>query len=210
MYNYTPVIGVDPGLRTTGLVMFLPRTHHSLEILSLAVDHSNPKDEGLIAEEIQQALMRLKDEARFRTSFHSFHVAMEDFRPRPGMSTTSAMISVIALVKTLLKQTPEFKVSTLNNMGIKKVVRPATLKLLGLDKWETSTHHDDLTSAARIALFHHIKEGRSEGWLFNEVLQHHECLFSPNSHTPPANRRKFSTCNCAHKIEIPWPKGKKP
>jgi hypothetical protein len=51
----------------------------------------------------------------------------------------------------------ETRGTVLNNTGVKKVVRQPLMELLGVWKFSTTTHHQDLRSAARIALLGMLK-----------------------------------------------------
>ena len=64
--------------------------------------------------------------------------------------------------------------TVLPNMGVKKVVRRPLMELLGAWKFSTVTHHQDLRSAARIALLGMLKDPHMNRLLFDVVLDHIE------------------------------------
>ena len=53
----------------------------------------------------------------------------------------------------------------INNSGVKSIVTKELLQLLDLYDWSTTTHHNDLRSAARIALLAMLRDERANNRL---------------------------------------------
>jgi hypothetical protein len=77
---------------------------------------------------------------------------IEGYRPRHHMQHDSKMVKAVAEMRAATG----FKV--LDNTGVKKIVLPSVMEVLGVQKFSTPTHHDDLRSAARIALLGMYKD----------------------------------------------------
>lgn len=133
----TRVIGVDPGLVHTGVVAlrFEPVTH-TVHVDSAAI--AGP-DEQAVREWIH-------------VNDHSTtHVFIEGYKPRSNLSTDPEMMAAVQRMRSA------FAATVLLNTGVKKVVRQPLMELLGCWKFSTVTHHQDLRSAARIALLGMLK-----------------------------------------------------
>lgn len=172
MFNSTAIIGVDPGLRTTGLVKLVPphQISDTLEITSLAIDHPKEASNIYRVTKIVEGIYTL-----LRTDPDAV-IVVEDFRLRPGVKTSSSMIEIITLIRSMCRA-EGYNLYLLNNMGSKKVIPEATLRLLELSSWKTPTHHDDLKAAARIALFNIVKQKSS--WLPLWIEARHFCKTKP-------------------------------
>jgi hypothetical protein len=138
------VAGVDPGLVHTGVVMFRFDTDNK----EFAVDHYVAG--GLDAAAVSDWLLKAPDAAVF----------IEKYRPRAHYGTDEAMVKGEAAFKHALP-----KARLMDNTGIRKVVSPGLLRLLGAWTYDTPTHHQDLRSAARIAILGMLKDDS-----MNEVL----------------------------------------
>lgn len=132
------IIGIDPGLVDTGVVrMIFKPTIQVVDVSSAVVSGIDP--------------MRIKSWSELVG--HSPRFFVEKYRPRRGYGTDERMVmGEHDLRRTLPKA--EF----LDNTGIRKVVRPQVLQLLGAWSFSRPTHHQDLRSAARIAVLGMLKD----------------------------------------------------
>jgi hypothetical protein len=135
MYNPI-VIGVDPGLVHTGIVM-LEFEH---ELRQLTVDHR--VIDGLDAPAAALAVMDMTG----HDSFATLDTFIEWYRPRSGFSVDERMVQANNDFRAALHG------KLLRNTGVKKVVTQELMQLCHLWSFGTRTHHQDLRSAARIAL----------------------------------------------------------
>jgi hypothetical protein len=92
------------------------------------------------------------------------HVYIEGYRSRSNLAHDKDMLIAVREMQQATKG------KVLNNTGIKKTVKPAVLQLLGAWKFSTPTHHDDLRSAARIAVLGMLKEHNE---LLADVVRDH-------------------------------------
>ena len=134
MYNPT-VIGVDPGLVHTGIVML----DFEIERRELRIDHAVV--DGLAANEARAkcALMTAKPLSICVTY-------IEKYTPRSGFGVDEQMVQANADFSR------ELQGFLLRNTGVKKVVTQELMELCHCWKFPSKTHHQDLRSAARIAL----------------------------------------------------------
>jgi hypothetical protein len=80
------------------------------------------------------------------------HIYIEGYRSRSNLAHDKDMLLAVRDIQTATKG------KVLDNTGVKKTVKPAVLQALGVWKFSTPTHHDDLRSAARIAVLGMLKE----------------------------------------------------
>ena len=134
---YNPIIvGVDPGIVHTGVVSLeFDEEDKSLDIWHAAIDGPNALATGLAIEAWHPGV-----------PFHLMHIFIEWYRPRSGFSVDERMVQANGEFRTVLQG------NLLRNTGVKKVVAPELMKLLNVWSFPTSTHHQDVRSAARIAL----------------------------------------------------------
>lgn len=127
------IIGIDPGIIHTGLVHmdFRPIKR------TLFIDHEAIPGGSL--PHIQKWLP-------------ADHVFIEGYRPRSHFQHDSEMKDMVRSIQQLTGG------KVLNNMGIKKIVTSDLMKVLQVWKFPTVTHHQDLRSAARIALLGMYKD----------------------------------------------------
>lgn len=146
----TIVDGIDPGLVHTGVVRFVFDQQPEKKLFDLQVygEVVNGFDIPGI---------------RAQVGSHKRPLFVEAYKPRSNFSTDKNMVEGIALIK---KEFPHAKV--LPNMGIKNVVTEQFMKALGCWKFSTSSHHQDLRSAARIALLGMYKDPE-----LNRVVANH-------------------------------------
>lgn len=132
------VVGVDPGIVDTGVV----RLRFKPEIATLEVSYAVVS--GIDAKRIGDWI-KLEDGPAL--------VFVEKYRPRSNFGTDQRMVEGERDLRVVLKDAV-----FLNNTGIKAVVKPNILMSMGLWKFRLSTHHQDLRSAARIAVLGTMKD----------------------------------------------------
>ena len=133
------VIGVDPGLVHTGVVGLLFGTKARRVTISHVV--IDGPDAAAVAIWVQsKAALRSK-------------VFVEAYRPRQNLNADQRMTQV---EHELRRELPSAKF--LPNMGIKRVITQEMMDLLEVWTFPSTTHHQDLRSAARIALLGMVKD----------------------------------------------------
>lgn len=134
MYNPT-VIGVDPGLVHTGIVMLDFRP----EQRELVVDHR-------VVDGLDAPMARLCIDDMTSKPLSILDIFIEWYRPRSGFGVDERMVQANETFRTMLQG------KLLRNTGVKKVVTQELMQLCHCWSFGTKTHHQDLRSAARIAL----------------------------------------------------------
>lgn len=135
MYNPV-VVGVDPGIVHTGIVVMAFTVTEKL----LTIDHA--VIDGLDAHEARKKIEGMTPD----TVFSTLDIFIEEYRPRSGFGQNQAMMAANADFKR------ELKGELRPNTGVTKVVSQQLMELCHVWKFPTTTHHQDLRSAARIAL----------------------------------------------------------
>lgn len=154
----THVVGIDPGLVHTGVVsmVFIP-----------------PKKKIYVNHEVivgtDAALLKGIVGNWDYTCRSTAVVFIEGYKPRSNFGTDLRMVKAVNDCQAAL---PNSKV--LNNMGVKKVVKRSFMELLGVWSFSTTTHHQDLRSAARIALLGMLKDDTMNQLLADVVRDHLE------------------------------------
>lgn len=146
--NHTHIVGIDPGLVHTGVVhMHFDRVDRVLTNRRLVVEGVQPLEilEWLVAN-------KLSADAIF----------IEGYRPRSNYGTDTKMLEAVKDYKNTLRNTV-----VLQNMGVKKIIKQDLMELLSVWTFSTTTNHQDLRSAARIALLGMVKNAQ-----YNEVLSY--------------------------------------
>ena len=155
--THTTIIGIDPGIVHTGVVVLDldPAARQMLEEhLVIEGDHH-----AKTAEEALEALGYRQDQ--------NVHTFIENYRERGTAYATNPQMR--KLVQRFEEQFPQAKL--VDNTGSKHVVKPHLLRLLGLDKFPT-THHQDLQAAARILVFGALKRP-ALNQLLSQVVRDH-------------------------------------
>lgn len=152
MTKVVHVVGIDPGLVHTGLVRmeFMPLSrmiYTSHELLS------GPNALGC----------KMWVEQR-----RGAKVFIEDYVPRSHLTSDRRMVEGVAAIA---KETGGRR---LKNTGVKKTVKPDLMRLLGVWSFTTPSHHQDLRSAARIALLGMLKEERMNKLLSDIVRDYQQ------------------------------------
>ena len=141
------LIGVDPGIvDTAAVVLELDTDAKSIRV--------QPKVWRGVTNRVKQSitvsdtfLKELKTYVANSTEAAKF-IYVEGFRPRGRNPQQDQNMTL--LVQECHKA---LKTSTVvDNTGIKNVVIPNILKIFRCTDWDISTHHSDLSSAARVAL----------------------------------------------------------
>ena len=136
METVTYVAGIDPGIVHTGVVhLAFDRRRHMMAVRPLAIA-------GCKAEDLPTALIG-----------NNTHVFIEGYRPRSHYSRDNEMVAAVAQMHKELQGS-----AVLNNTGVKTVVTDELLKLMQVHSFNTVTHHQDIRSAARIALLGMMKD----------------------------------------------------
>lgn len=143
--------GIDPGLVDTGVVriQFEP-DRKQICVTSQVV--SGVSDQAI--RDIEFFLRGLDK------------VWIEGYKPRSNLNTDRRMLDAVARIKKATGY------PTLDNMGIKKVIPPGLMQVLGCWTFSTPTHHQDLRSAARIALLGFIKTEEGNRMVADVVRDH--------------------------------------
>lgn len=143
------VVGIDPGLVHTGCVrLVFDQLHQAIELSHLVVD-------GLDIPAVQAWVQDRE------------HVFIEGYRPRHNLSSDQRMVAGVADMRRGIPGS-----TVLNNTGVVRVVPMQLMQLLGTWDWPQSTHHQDLRSAARIALLGMMKDPHLNGVLSATVKDH--------------------------------------
>lgn len=132
------VVGIDPGLVHTGCVRLqFDASSHTIEL-----DHrvANGLDVVDVTVWVLDSMLPTP------------HIFIEDYRPRHNLAPDRRMVEGVAALYRALPGSQK-----LSNTGIIKVIPTALMALLGAWNWPTVTHHQDLRSAARIALLGMVK-----------------------------------------------------
>lgn len=141
------VVGIDPGLVHTGMVSLQFDTkNHVLEVGYQLV-------QGIDVPQIKGWCMT------------GWSVFIEAYRPRLKLQSDTRMVQAEHDLRQAL---PSAKF--IPNMGIQNVVTTDLLKLLEVWKFPTTSHHQDLRSAARIALLGMMKDKHLNKVLADTVL----------------------------------------
>lgn len=149
--SITHIVGVDPGLVHTGVVRFVFDSHdRTLVVSSEAVVGIKPAEVTYWIEK-HDVLTRPE-------------IFIEAYRPRSHFNNDKRMVEGVAEIRKYTKG------KVLDNTGVKKVIRQPLMELLGCWKFSTVTNHQDLRSAARIALLGMVKD-EGFNWLLADIVK---------------------------------------
>lgn len=147
------VVGIDPGLVHTGVVqMFFFTDEMEISVTSHLVNGFDLKELEFYTTCSQRGC--------------SPQIFIEDYVPRSHLTTDRRMVEGVAAIRKVTRG------MVLKNAGVKKVVRRELMDLLGVWSFTTSSHHQDLRSAARIALLGMLKDERMNDLLSTVVRDH--------------------------------------
>lgn len=148
----THIVGVDPGLVHTGVVrlLFVPSVREvHLEHEAIAGPDAKATADWISTGEFVEPT-----------------VFIEGYRPRSHFNSDAQMTAAVQQIRAATGG------RVLLNTGVKKVVKQPLMELLGCWKFSTVTHHQDLRSAARIALLGMLKQ-ESFNVLLTSVVRDH-------------------------------------
>lgn len=130
------VIGIDPGLIDTGIVSFM-LGHHEIHTRHAVV-------KGI---DVQRVESWIKQHSTPDAVF------IEKYRPRSNFGEDTRMVQGERDLRLAL---PRAKL--LENTGVRRTVSQQVLEVLGLWKFDTTSNHQDLRSAARILVLGMLKD----------------------------------------------------
>ena len=154
--NVAHVIGIDPGLVDTGVVSMVFKPNFN----TIEVGHTVYPGVDFIG---------LQDWIYQPGSMHNPIIFVEKYTPRMKLNSDVRMVQA---EQDLRRAFPDAQF--LPNMGIKRVIPQTLMEVFGVWSWPTVTHHQDLRSAARIALLGMVKEPRLNRILADVVRDHLE------------------------------------
>ena len=156
MMSVAHVIGIDPGLVDTGVVAMTFKPN----LKTLWVEHNVSPGTDFTG---------LADSIYRPGAPRPTAVFIEKYRPR---LTLNSDVRMVQAEQDLKRAIPDAKI--LQNMGIKRVIPQTLMEVFGVWTWPTVTHHQDLRSAARIALLGMVKEPRLNAVTADVVRDHLE------------------------------------
>lgn len=144
------IVGIDPGLVHTGLVM--------IRLGDRLVTHGHKVFSGVDADQIAEVARNCDP-----TSIY-----IEDYDMRNNFNTDKRMAGAVERLKNAM---PEAKL--VNNAGVATLVPPSVMTLFGVWRFSTPTNHQDLRSAARIALLGMLKNKAGQREAMSQVVAAH-------------------------------------
>jgi len=149
--SVTHVVGIDPGLVHTGMVsMLFNLDNQTINLLDRVID-------GPDARAVRASIPLLGPKpVKF----------IEGYRPRSNFYGDNKMVQTVA------EMAREIKATVVPNMGAKQMVRQPLMELLGVWKFSTVTHHQDLRAAARIAVYGMLKDDELNDLIATVVRDH--------------------------------------
>jgi hypothetical protein len=149
----TTIVGIDPGLVDTGVV----RLSFYPSLKRVAISYVVAPRFAL--ESTPQAIAAwIRGEAPATTADEKPHIFIEKYNSRPGMAPNQRMTDIERALTNEMSSAVR-----VNNMGVRNVITQEMMELLNVWKFPTTTHHQDLRSAARIALFGAVKDEALNG-----------------------------------------------
>lgn len=152
--SVTHVVGVDPGLVHTGVVRLVFTT--STKRIDIAHEAIAGPDAVKVAKWAHAEARECKP-----------HVFIEKYQPRSHFAGDARLVAAVAEMKAALPGS-----QVLLNTGVKKVVRKPLMELLEVWSFSTTTHHQDLRSAARIAIYGMLKD-ETLNRLISDIVRDH-------------------------------------
>ena len=153
------VWGVDPGLVDTGIVQISFDTDTQRWYVNHTVFKGSVDTRGTR----RIPSVEIADYLNAKVPSHAV-IYIEAYRPRSHYQNDAEMGRAINDLKARVK-----KAKSLDNTRIKKVVKPALMQALNVWSFSTKTHHQDLRSAAMIALYGMLKDEVGNGILFQFI-----------------------------------------
>lgn len=144
--NTAQIVGIDPGLRDTGVVhMTFEPDARVMAVDTLVVHHVD----------VDITAQHVKDWIDSKPSLDPPHIFIERYVPRPGMSTSPQMTELERALAMKLR-----RAELVRNTGVKQIVPQELMHMLKVWTFSTATNHDDLRAAARIGLYGMAKDIR--------------------------------------------------
>lgn len=150
----THVVGVDPGLVHTGCVRLV------FDPAEKIIRESHAAIAGPNAAAVGAWAWAHGDARNPR-------VFIEKYQPRSHLAQDAKMAQLQSELRGSMPSA-----TVLLNTGVKKVVRKPLMELLEVWSFPTTTHHQDLRSAARIALLGMLKDPAMNELLADVVRDH--------------------------------------
>lgn len=152
----THIGGVDPGIVHTGVVgIEFDQPNRLVTVRSIVAAGAKPEDAAAEAAQFFVAW-----------GIRADHTWIEQYRDRGNLNSNSHMHNAVRLARFATGG------KILDNTGIKKVITDDLMKLIGCWKFSTPTHHQDLRSAARIALLGYVKTEHGNALVADIVRDH--------------------------------------
>lgn len=153
----THVFGIDPGLVHTGVVHL--RFASGLRRVNVTSVPVAGPDAAKVADWIRRS--------RQGSGLPRAHVFIEGYKPRSHFGTDASMVKAVHDMHQAIPGS-----IVLLNTGVKKVVRRPLMELVGVWNFAVTTNHQDLRSAARIALLGMLKDPELNTLLADLVRDH--------------------------------------
>lgn len=134
----TTIFGIDPGIVHTGVV-----------VLRFNGDEYSMEDRVFLGKDAATPADWVYDEMD-----KDAHVFIESYRPRGNSFGTDGPMR--DLLQEFRKELPGARI--IDNTGVKNVITRELMQVFGVWDFQTPTHHQDLRSAARIALYGGVKD----------------------------------------------------
>lgn len=166
------ITGVDPGLVDTGVVTMVFRPERRMFKVYAAAVRNSSKDQHNHAEAVAKTV-EFQNRSMDRRLGPS-PVFVEEYRPRQKLQSDKQMLELQAHLRTELPDA-----TFLGNQGIKQLITSDLMKLF--DVWTfpgQPTHHQDLRSAARIALLGAVRDSTAQD-IINQFVYSSLCEETP-------------------------------
>ena len=148
----TTILGIDPGIVHTGCVSLTFPGDGSLQVMAAAFPGTDTAGPATWV---------------YAHADRDIHVYVESYRAR-GNNFGSAT-EMQKLLLEFRQAMPGARI--LDNTGVKKVVTRELMELFGVWKFSITTHHQDLRSAARIALYGALKDDNLNQLLYRYAIE---------------------------------------
>lgn len=151
------LIGIDPGLVHTGCVS-----------ITLFPDPKGIRTRSHVVAglDVQQTKHWVEARMALRPDVQS-EIFIEAYRPRSHFDSDAAMGAAVKEMKQALPGS-----QTLLNTGVKKIVTPELMKAMNIWSFSQRTNHQDLRSAARIAVYGGLKDPEINPVITKFVIDH--------------------------------------
>lgn len=137
--SITHVLGIDPGLVDTGaLSLQFDSAAFEITVQAVAFNKASASEIGTWA---------LGAEPRYDDAF------IEGYNPRSHYQQDKRMVELVSEIRKAVPRS-----TVLLNTGVKKIITRQLMELVGCWRFAITTNHQDLRSAARIALLGMAKD----------------------------------------------------